>query len=76
MPNGKPGDHALTDIVVHRRSVYGPQIDDQIRELDGRLSSGDREALANLLLTEFNDLFKPDLAKLQIALRQLGSRAP
>ena len=31
MPNGKPGDHPLTDILVHRREVYGPEVDDLIR---------------------------------------------
>jgi len=38
MPNGKPGDHPLTDIFVHGLEVYGPEADDLIRKI-GELSS-------------------------------------
>jgi hypothetical protein len=34
MPNGKPGDHPLTDILVHKRRVFSRQIDETIREID------------------------------------------
>ncbi|MGH9249419.1 MAG: hypothetical protein ACRD0W_07895 [Acidimicrobiales bacterium] len=34
MPNGKPGDHPLTDIVVHNQMVFGAPVDDLVRELD------------------------------------------
>ena len=33
MANGKPGDHALTDILVHRLEVYGREADDLIRKI-------------------------------------------
>jgi len=33
MPNGKPGDHPLTDILVHRRNVFDPGVDRLVREL-------------------------------------------
>lgn len=33
MPNGKPGDHPLTDILVHRLAVYGDEADDLIRKI-------------------------------------------
>jgi hypothetical protein len=33
MPNGKPGDHAYTDVVNHRMTVFGPTIDGLIREI-------------------------------------------
>ncbi len=33
MPNGKPGDHPITDIVVHRIKTYTPEIDDMVREI-------------------------------------------
>lgn len=36
MPNGKAGDHPLTDIVVHRAEVFGDRIDTLIGELDAR----------------------------------------
>lgn len=31
MPNSKPGDHPLTDILVHGREVFGPEADELIR---------------------------------------------
>jgi hypothetical protein len=31
MPNDKPGDHPLSDILVFGREVYGPETDDLIR---------------------------------------------
>ncbi len=34
MPNGKPGDHPYTDIVLHRTDVYGREIDELVREID------------------------------------------
>ncbi len=33
MPNGKPGDHPLTDLFVHKAEVYGPEADALIRKL-------------------------------------------
>lgn len=36
MPNGKPGDHPLTDIVVHGIVIFGDGIDALIGELDRR----------------------------------------
>ena len=39
MPNGKPGDHPLTDILVHKRRTFSGEIDSLIRkivELGGR----------------------------------------
>lgn len=34
MPNGKPGDHPFTDIVVHKIETYSPEIDGLIRGRD------------------------------------------
>jgi hypothetical protein len=31
--NGKPGDHPLTDILVHGLDVYGPEADRLIRKI-------------------------------------------
>ena len=31
--NGKPGDHPLTDILVHKLDVYGPEADGLIRKM-------------------------------------------
>jgi hypothetical protein len=33
MPNGRPGDHPLTDLLKHGREVYGPEIDSALREM-------------------------------------------
>ena len=33
MANGKPGDHPLTDILVHKLNVYGREADDLIRRI-------------------------------------------
>jgi hypothetical protein len=38
MPNGKPGDHPLTDIFLHRVEVYGAEADELIRKI-AKLSS-------------------------------------
>jgi hypothetical protein len=31
--NGKRGDHPLTDILVHKLEIYGPEADELIREI-------------------------------------------
>ena len=33
MPNGKPGDHPYTDVVLHGMTVFGPVIDGLIRRV-------------------------------------------
>lgn len=33
MPNGKFGDHPITDIVVHKRSVFSREIDNLIQRI-------------------------------------------
>jgi hypothetical protein len=35
VPNGRPGDHPLTDLLVHGREVYGREADDLIRKIAG-----------------------------------------
>jgi hypothetical protein len=39
MPNGRPGDHPLTDLLKHGREVYGPEADACIRAI-AALSEG------------------------------------
>ena len=41
MPNGKPGDHPLTDILVHKLKVYGREADDLIRKIADLSSQGE-----------------------------------
>jgi hypothetical protein len=31
--NGKPGDHPLTDLLVHKHEVYGREADELIRKI-------------------------------------------
>ena len=33
MPNGKPGDHPLTDMIVHGLHPFPPDIEDMLREI-------------------------------------------
>jgi hypothetical protein len=33
MPNGRPGDHPYTDIVVHGGNIFGQEIDDLVRSM-------------------------------------------
>lgn len=50
MPNGKIGDHPLTDILIHGCSDFGPQIDSVVRELAAMPSFDKvRDRVANLL---------------------------
>jgi hypothetical protein len=39
--NGKPGNHPITDLMVHRIGVYGDPLDSELREL-GELMSYQR----------------------------------
>jgi hypothetical protein len=64
MPNGRPGDHPYTDIVVHGRRVYSPAIDDLVREVDVLSDERGRNDLAALLMHEYNEHSHPDLSKL------------
>jgi hypothetical protein len=41
MPNGKPGDHPISDLMVHHIAVYGEPLDTQLRQL-GELMSYQR----------------------------------
>jgi hypothetical protein len=39
--NGKPGDHPITDLIIHHIAVFGEPLDTQLRQL-GELMSYDR----------------------------------
>ena len=50
MPNGKSGDHPLTDILHHGAEVFGPAIDGLVRELAAAPGfDGVRDQVAELL---------------------------
>lgn len=65
MPNGKPGDHPYTDIVVHGLDVYSPAVANLIREIDRLASEKERKELSAFLYAEFNVMSNPDVAKLE-----------
>jgi len=72
MPNGKPGDHPLTDIFVHKAEVYGPEADELIRKIAGLCSrneldnwwekeigwSSDRASILRKAQARYNELLK------------------
>lgn len=47
MPNGKPGDHPYTDIVVHGAAKFGEPLDGLVREMSR--TGGYPEEVANQL---------------------------
>ena len=57
MPNGKPGDHPLSDILRHGLPTYSPEIDELIREIDV-LQGSNRTALGDPEIQEI--LFKAE----------------
>lgn len=71
MPNGKIGDHPLTDIIIHGRRVYSERADLLVRQI---VELGGREEIADLLLLEYNDLANPDVAKLEHVLNEIHDR--
>ena len=71
MPNGKPGDHPLTDILAHRLQVYSPAIDELIREIAVLSDERGRRELGDMLFFEYSDFSNPDLAKLKDLLTRL-----
>jgi len=50
MANGKPGDHPLTDILVHWSPVFLTEVDEMIREIDKR--GGHHEILGKIAWLE------------------------
>ena len=50
MPNGRPGDHPLTDIIVDRRTVFGSEIDDKVRSVHDIATTTFKDVLGTLLI--------------------------
>ena len=71
MPNGKPGDHPYTDIVIDGRDVYSPHAAEIAKLSDDKA----RRQLADLLYSEYNEFDRPDVSKLEIVLTEIGDRA-
>ncbi len=75
MPNGKPGDHMITDITVHQLPVFGPACDDLIREIHQR---GGRAHLPEEKLLHLDPRFggQPDYVALEAELRRIRNALP
>jgi uroporphyrinogen-III synthase len=50
MTNGKPGDHPLTDILCYGIQVYGPDVDDLVRQVAALSDDRGMRELGDLLL--------------------------
>jgi hypothetical protein len=75
MPNGKPGDHPYTDIVIHGRDVYSPDVANLVREIAKLSDDKARRKLADLLFSEYNEFDHPDVRKLETMLTEMRDRA-
>lgn len=71
MPNGKPGDHPLTDITVHGLRVYSRKADGLVREI---VHLGGREEIAEMLVLEYNNYQHPEIKRLERVLREIRDR--
>ncbi len=74
MPNGKPGDHPFTDIVVHGREVYSPQAAKLVREIAELANDIECREISDLLYTEYNEFSDPDVKKLERVLIELRDK--
>lgn len=68
MPNGAPGDHPVTDIVIHGNAVYSPLIDGLVREI---VELGGRDRVELMLFRDYNPHGDPDLVALEAELREV-----
>jgi hypothetical protein len=50
MANGKPGDHPLTDILSYGLQVYGPDVDELVRQVAALSDDRGMRELGDLLL--------------------------
>jgi hypothetical protein len=71
--NGKPGDHPLTDITVHRLPRYSPEVDALVIEIARLASDRQHQELADLLLRNSGadkaEFLEPRLTEMRDRLR-------
>ena len=75
MPNGKPGDHPYTDIVIHGRNVYSPNAANLVREIAKLSDDKARRQLADLLYSDYHEFDRPDVRKLETVLTEMRDTA-
>jgi len=68
MPNGKPGDHPITDIVTHGFAVYSPTADSLIREI---VQLGGEDQISDALLAPYDRFRKQNVAQLESLLTKI-----
>ena len=71
MPNGKIGDHPLTDILIHDRVVYSERATDMIRKVVALADDETERELSDRLFVAYNEYSSPDVAKLEAELETL-----
>lgn len=71
MPNGKPGDHPYTDIVVHKQDIYSKRVSDLIREIASLSDESGRTSLAGLLWREYDESGGADVAQMERVLTEM-----
>ena len=74
MPNGKPGDHPWTDIIIHQRRVYSATADQLVRDIAEIATDAEQRALADRLFSEYSEFFNPDVVRLERELTELRDR--
>lgn len=76
MPNGKPGDHPVNDIVNHGWAVFSKEIDSLVRELDGRVGRKDMWDLVDWFdpppKEELETILRKKLAAVERIAKELG----
>jgi len=74
MPNGKPGDHPLTDILQYSRDVYSLRAAHLVREIARLADEKTLRELGDLLYNQYNEFSNPDVAALEGYLSALRDR--
>ena len=74
MPNGKQGDHPLTDILHHDLEVYSAKADGLVREIVKLADEKGYRELGDRLYRDFNPYMNPDVSSLELELVELRDR--
>ena len=74
MPNGKQGDHPLTDILHHGLDVYSAKADGLVREIVQLADEKGYRELGDRLYRDFNPYMNPDVSSLELELVELRDR--
>lgn len=71
MPNGKPGDHPYTDIVLHDAEILTETIREIVREVDDYGETGAKDRAGSVLLPSLRDASEEEVERLEHELRSL-----